>query len=198
MESNRRFGEFCPICHGILESNGSNELKCLKCNEKFFYQDNHKVWKNDKIVDIAYKDPESSVLSNLFPRIILIDGITYHSLEAFFRGLCWNGSQSVLENEIAILSGLNAWRIRYVLPDWRQKQILYHNGKEIPRESEEYQRLLEYAYDCMFEQSIIFQNALRKTKGKILMHTLGNHNPKETLLTEEEYMRMLLRERDRL
>ena len=198
MDSKERFGRICPICHGFLDSNGPNELKCLKCEERFQYQENHKVWKNDKIVDIAYLDPETSVLSNLFPRIISIDGIKYHSLEAFFRGLCWNGSQSVLENEIAILSGMNAWRVRYALPDWRQKQIVYYSGKEIPRESDEYQRLLEHAYDCVFEQSAVFQNALQKTQGKILMHTLGNHNPRETLLTEQEYMNMLRRERDRL
>ena len=119
-------------------------------------------------------------------------------MEAFLRGLCWNGSQSVLENEIAILSGLNAWRVRNVLPDWREKQILYHNGKEIPRDSEEYQKLLEKAYDCAFEQSTIFRLALQKMRGRILMHTIGKHNPRETLLTEEEFIQMLRREQDRL
>lgn len=198
MDSKERFGRFCPICHGFLDNNGPNELKCMNCEEIFRYHDDHKVWKNDKIVDIAYADPETSVLSNLFPRIVLIDGVIYHSFEAFLRGLCWNGSSKVLGREIAILSGMDAWRVRYALPDWREKQVLYHGGKEIHRESEEYQELLKYAYDCTFEQSEIFRDALRNTQGKILMHTLGKCDRRETLLTKEEFTRMLRRERDRL
>lgn len=189
----------CFLCGEELEYNYSDALFCPHCKEAFTYDASHKVWKNHKIVDITYRDAESSCLSNLYRHPVLMkDGVVYQSMEAFFHGLCWSESKTVLEKEIAPLYGMDAWRIRYVLPDWRETQILHFDGHDILRESHDYQRLLREAYDKLFDQSAIFRLALQKTEGKLLMHSMGSNDPKETLLTSEEYMKMLHRERRRL
>lgn len=183
----------CPLCGGELEY--GIMAKCRYCHEEFIYHFGYKVWKNPNILDIGYLDPESSTLSNLFPHPLqLDDGITYGSVEAFLRGLCWNGKRKVLREEIAPLSGMDAWRIRFILPDWREKQVLYFDGEEYERESDKYQQLLEYVYDNLRMQSELFRLALEKYKLRLIMHTMGTLDPKNTLLTVKEYMRMLNRE----
>ena len=62
----------------------------------------------------------------------------------------------------------------------------------------EYKDIIEKAYDALLEQSIIFRLALKKTSDKILMHTIGEKDPTKTLLTPDEYIRNLNRQRNRL
>ena len=194
--------ECCPICGGELTSMVSGNTMCTKCKELFEYNSSRKIWKNRNIIDIAYLDPNSSVLSNLFPHVFAMSTIygmiKFASMEAFFRCLCLNNDTIDAIYDLANLSGMDAYRVRHALPDWRVSQKVFWNGKYIERESEEYKELLKNAYDTMFECNPLFRMALKKTKGKILMHTMGETNPKETLLTPNEYMEMLNRERDRL
>ena len=84
------------------------------------------------------------------------------------------------------------------MPDWRKTQIVYWNDTPIARQSDEYECLIEKAYDALLEQSIIFRLALKKTSDKILMHTIGEKDPTKTLLTPDEYIRNLNRQRNRL
>ena len=191
----------CPLCGGVIDYHSYGAC-CLKCKEVFSFEPVKKLWKNPYIVDISYHDPESSALSNLFPHNFKMDTdydvIEFASMEAFLRTLCWNGSDNGIISEIARLSGYDAWRVRHALPDWRETQILYWNNIPHHRESSSYFQLLEVAYDQLFECSAIFREALKKTKGKTLIHSIGTTNPKETLLTPKEYISLLNRERNKL
>lgn len=194
--------ESCPICNGEVEYTETG-AHCLKCNEIFGYNSKRKLWKNENILDISYQDPESSVLSNLFPHkfTMYIDNgynkVELASMEAFFRCLCCDGLDSRIFPEIACLSGMDSYRVRHALVDWRKSGMLSWDSKVFYRDSEHYQNLLKEAYDQLFDCSILFREALKKTKGKILMHSIGKTDTKETLLTKYEYIAMLNRERER-
>ena len=191
----------CPVCGGEVLY-GTDNCFCVDCKRIFVYDVSCKVWKGDKICDIAYRDHETSTLSNLFPHEFSMNTmygpITFASMEAFLRSLTWGGPHNSFFEEVGKLYGYDAWCVRYILPDWRKTQIVYWNDTPIARQSDEYECLIEKAYDALLEQSIIFRLALKKTSDKILMHTIGEKDPTKTLLTPDEYIRNLNRQRNRL
>lgn len=148
------------------------------------------------IIDISYKDEKTAALSNLFPYQFLIDDVQCSSMEGFLRSLCISDETRVgrlQKKELCSLSGVNAYRIRYYLPDWRKNQIVYWNRKEISRESEEYNKLLERAYDALFQNNLFKLVLSNVPKDATLIHSIGNKDKKETLLTAEEYIFQLNR-----
>lgn len=59
------------------------------------------------------------------------------------------------------------------------------------RDSDQFQGLVRKAYRAMFEQCPDFYEALQATKNKRLYHSIGNRNPKDTFLTEQELCNIL-------
>ena len=59
-------------------------------------------------------------------------------------------------------------------------------GKPYDRLSDEYQSLLDRAYQALFDQSERFRTALAATGAARLTHTIGKSDPCETILTAEE------------
>jgi hypothetical protein len=80
---------------------------------------------------------------------------------------------------------------------WFKTQILYWQGVEYKRDSQEYQDLLDRAYDALFENKN-FQRALRASGNSTLTHSMGKRKVSETVLTEQEFCSRLMRLRDRL
>ena len=142
------------------------------------------------------------MLSNLFPHKFTMhtkyDAIEFNCMEAFLRALCWNGSEIGIISEVAKLHGEDVFCVSNVLPDWCNTQVLYWNCEPYHRESGAYHKLIEMAFDRLFDSSALFREALKKTKGKILICSEGESDPKVTLLTKNEYLSMLERERNRL
>ena len=68
---------------------------------------------------------------------------------------------------------------------------LYWKGKPIDRFSEEYLTLLKRVYHARFEHDANFRKALEYTKNKKLIHTVGKSDPKETILTDAEFINLL-------
>ena len=92
-----------------------------------------------------------------------------------------------------------AYKARLTLPDWRVKQELYFNGKSYDRHSQEYQDLITRAYDCLFESNDIFREiVLPRFKDCTLIHSIGETNSNETILTASEYLYQLRRLMDKL
>lgn len=146
-------------------------------------------------------------------------GEEYASMEAFLRYL-WCNTREVaaackptrgcrksftpIRDEIAQLYGLDAVYVKNVLPDWKKEQGFYIYEEvcvapcevkmvkhKVKRKSEEYQNILNKAYQFLFEDSILFRMALYQTKGKTLIHSIGKDDPKETILTREEFINNL-------
>jgi hypothetical protein len=80
---------------------------------------------------------------------------------------------------------------------WWRDQTLYWQGQVFPRHSEEYQILLDRAFDAL-AQNPSFQKALLATGEATLTHSLGKSNPSETVLTRAEFCSRLMRIRRKL
>lgn len=69
---------------------------------------------------------------------------------------------------------------------WWREQKLYQQGKVIDRHGDEYQELLDRAFDSLSENSG-FRRALLATHNATLQHSIGKKNPSETILTRNEF-----------
>ena len=185
----------CPVCGAFVEMFQHTHYVC-NCG-----------WDSlENTVDIAYKDPESAALSNLFPHKFVFRSrefgnnvpVTCLSMESFLQSLRvndWKLQKQICEN----YSGYIAWKLRFALNDWRKDGIVYWDDVPIKRESEKYKRLITAAYDCLFESNDVFRElVLPHFKGKYLIHSFGCAVESETLLTEEEYRYQLNRLMERV
>lgn len=181
----------CPVCGNIATFFHHTHYICSKCK-----------WDSlINTVDISYSDPNSSVLSNLFPHKFLFytrgkgsfDDTHCISMESFLQSLRVKdpGLQKyICEN----YSGINAQKLKACLRDWREDGYLYWNGIAIKRDSATYHELITTAYDCLFEGNPIFRECvLPQFKGMHLIHSIGKDSESETLLTECEFRYQLNR-----
>lgn len=84
-------------------------------------------------INISYKDKDvrtnsTAAFSNLFPYEFELDGIKCASMEGFLRSLMIDDNTPIGKQakiEICKLSGLNAYKIRYQLRDWRKTQTVF-------------------------------------------------------------------------
>lgn len=158
-------------------------------------------------INISFKSDDikkysSAAFSNLFPYDFSLDGIECASMEGFLRSLTVDDSCSIVnknaKEQICKLSGINAYKIRYQLRDWRKTQTVFWKGKEIKRDGAEYQELLTRAYDSLFENDLFKLVLSSLNDDDEITHSIGSHDKKETLLTGEEYIYQLNRLRKRL
>ncbi|MBQ8042955.1 MAG: hypothetical protein IJ272_02240 [Clostridia bacterium] len=182
----------CPVCGSSAELFQHTYYICPKCN-----------WDSlVNTVDIAYGDPASSVLSNLFPHKFLFytktrpgifDDTHCLSMESFLQSLRVKEAsfqKYICEN----YSGPMVQKLKVCLRDWREDGYLYWNGIAINRDSLTYHELITTAYDCLFESNPIFRECvLPKFKGVHLIHSIGKDYESETLLTESEFRYQLNR-----
>ena len=150
------------------------------------------VWVQEqcgKAVDVWSTKPyPANVLSNLYPNAFDIDGVKCASMEGFLQSLKHSDPQ--LQKKICALSGKDAKERS--ITDWQATQTVYWQGKPIGRQSSEFQTLLFRAYRSLFQQNETFRTALDSTKGKRLYHTRGLTDPQKTILTEQEFCKLLM------
>jgi hypothetical protein len=82
--------------------------------------------------------------------------------------------------------------------NWQRRQLLYWQGEAIERESDQYQKLLDEAFEALFTQSEGARRALLATHDAVLTHSIGKRNPKDTVLTQQEFCSRLHKVRARL
>jgi predicted NAD-dependent protein-ADP-ribosyltransferase YbiA (DUF1768 family) len=129
----------------------------------------------------------SFVLSNLYPSRFELDGVEMNSMEGFLQSL--KTSDEMRQREICSLMRKEAKKAGRTLNfDGRR---LHWQGKTVDRFSDEYQSLLRRAFAAKLKQDDEFRDALTATSGKKLVHSIGKQNPKETILTEKEYINIL-------
>ena len=137
----------------------------------------------------------SSALSNFAGHRFTIDGVVCYSMEGFLQSLKFKSVE--MQEEVCKLIGKKA-KFKGKKKQWWRDQILYWRGVPIKRDSNEYQGLLDRAYQCMFDQSESFRDALRASLGATLTHSMGKNKIQETVLTEAEFCGRLSRLRDML
>lgn len=168
----------CPACsnNAYLYDLDTPHYTCKACG-----------WDSDvNTFDIAYKDNNTAVLSNLFPHAFVIDGVKCASMESFIQSLR-EEKVEVQKTICSDYSGMMAHKMKLCLRDWRPSGIVFWQGKPINRFSNEYTELMTRAYDCLFEQSILFKEILFRKRHFHLIHSMGCDDIHETLLTEKEY-----------
>ena len=136
----------------------------------------------------------SNALSNFAPHPFVIDGVECNSMEGFLQSLKFTSID--MQREVCKLVG-KAAKFKGRGKNWRVKQKLYWNGVEYDRSSDEYQDLLDRAFDALSENTG-FQKALLASGNSVLTHELGKSKENETVLTKREFISRLNKIRDKL
>ncbi len=134
----------------------------------------------------------SAALSNFTPHPFEIDGVACNSMEGFLQSLKFESIE--MQKYVCTLVG-KAAKFKGKKKKWYQKQVLYWKGEVYKRDSEEYQLLLNRAYNALYENEG-FRKALDSTKGCVLTHSIGKSKQNETVLTASEFCSRLTYLRD--
>lgn len=136
----------------------------------------------------------SAALSNFAPHPFVIDGVACASMEGFLQSLKFK--EPAMQIEVCKLVG-KAAKFKGKKKKWWRAQTLYWQGQEFKRDSQEYQDLLDRAFDAL-AQNIGFQKALLATGKATLTHSIGKSKMQETVLTKQEFCSRLTKIRDKL
>ena len=136
----------------------------------------------------------SATLSNFSPHPFVIDGVECNSMEGFLQSLKFSTPE--MQKEVCKLVG-KAAKFKGKKKKWWRTQTLWWQGVEIPRDSEEYQVLLDRAFDAL-AQNNGFRAALLATGNSVLTHSIGKTKITETVLTRQEFCSRLMKIRERL
>ena len=125
----------------------------------------------------------SANLSNFSPHAFTVDGIECNSMEGFLQSLKFQDPE--MQKHVCTLVGKKA-KFKGKKKKWFKTQTLYWQGKEIPRDSDRYQELLDTAFNAL-AQNTSFQKALLATQNATLTHSIGKKKTSETVLTRQEF-----------
>ena len=89
-------------------------------------------------------------LSNFAPHGFVIDGVECASMEGFLQSLKFSNPD--MQKEVCKLIG-RAAKSKGANKNWQQKQTLYWQGKTYKRNSQEYQDLLDRAFNALAENT---------------------------------------------
>jgi len=155
------------------------------------YDDAHQLigecekWIN---IGIMIKSPLSRILSNLFPYDFEFRGFQLKSLEGFFQGIKFKNPD--IQKYVFAYNGINAYYMKAASDyHWQDDGNLYWQGVSIKRDSADYEALVDELY-ISAAQNPLFRQALKNTD-RPLIHSIGNTNPLETVLTRFEYERQI-------
>jgi len=145
------------------------------------------------MVDIGSgKGYPSSSLSNFAPHPFVIDEVECNSMEGFLQSLKFKEME--MQKHVCTLVGKKA-KFKGKKKKWWKEQTLYWKGEAIPRKSIDYSLLIDKAYNELFKNTK-FKKALLSTKGQPLKHSIGKSDKSKTVLTENEFVRILTKMRD--
>lgn len=153
----------------------------------------------DTVLDIMSKAEQPlNILSNFHPNEFELDGIQCASMEGFLQSLKTNDPDEqirvcALNGATAKLYFAHTWKnLR-----WKLTGVLCWKGQKIKRTSRAYELLLDRAYAALAENPQ-FAAALLATGDAVLVHSIGKHNRRLTVLTEAEFVSRLMNIRDEL
>lgn len=128
-------------------------------------------------------------LSNMYPNTFFFDGVRCESMEGLLQA--FKLRDEAKQAAMCAQSGYEAKLLGKTGDGWRSTQTLHWKGKVYDRDSIEYQKLLDRAYQALSENRG-FQNALLETAGHTLTHRLGSTDPHYTVLTQAEFLTRLV------
>lgn len=133
-------------------------------------------------------------LSNFTPHPFIIDNIECASMEGFLQSLKFKDAN--MQVEVCKLVGRQA-KFKGKPKKWYRDQTLYWQGQSIARDSDEYQNLLDKAFNSLAKNEG-FRKALIDTRYAIIKHSIGKSKKNETVLTSSEFCGRLMRMRTQI
>jgi len=166
--------------------NAQTEDKALTPHQKKV----EKLCQKGKAIDIWSTKPyPSNVLSNLYDWPFEFDGVKCGSIEGFLQAI--KSPDIETQKRICAMDGHTAKK--HSTSEWKKDQTVYWKDESFKRQSKRFYELLSQAYDAMASQNPDFVKALHETDGKRLFHCNGKADPTDTILTEKEFCKELLR-----
>lgn len=166
-------------------------------NGELVEDEEKKYAEGSNFINVGYnfKNSLSRNLSNLYPIHFKFRGKWVNSIEGVLQGI--KHKDKKLQNLVLKYSGLDAYHTRgsNTLDFWGKSGILYWQGKQIKRDSEEYQIFLDELYLSAIKNPL-YKKCLVSTDEKYILHHIGNENINETVLTRFEYEQRLNSLRD--
>ena len=138
-----------------------------------------------------------NVLCNFSPANFWFNGVHVASMEGFIQSLKCPDAETQREICLTIADEAKEMGRRYERDGTFDGRTLYWQGRRFDRRSEEYQALLQAAYEARWLGDPEFRDVLQITNGYKLTHKIGKKDLKETVLTEDEFIRHLDILRDR-
>jgi hypothetical protein len=135
----------------------------------------------------------ASSLSNFSPHPFTIDEVECSSMEGFLQSLKFKNPE--MQKHVCTLVGKKA-KFKGKKKKWFRDQTLYWQGEALDRSGDEYQALLDRAFEAMYEQSDSFRRALKATQKATLTHSIGKKDESKTILTVREFCGRLTRLRN--
>lgn len=136
----------------------------------------------------------SAALSNFAPHPFVFDGVECNSMEGLLQSFKFSNPE--MQREVCKLVGKQA-KFKGKKKKWFKTQTLFWQCKEFKRDSEEYQELLDRAFDALSTNEG-FKRALLATGHSTLTHSIGKTKQSETVLTRTEFCSRLTAIRERL
>jgi len=146
----------------------------------------------DKNWDICYKfNFPYNVLCNFTASQFKHDGVKIYSMEGFLQSL--KVKDKPTQEKICTLPGFLAKKVgNYLKKSGKfDRTTVYWQGQEYNRNTKEFTKVIDRAYDSKFKQDRLFRTVLNSSKGRTLTHTIGKSDPMDTILTEEEFIQHL-------
>jgi predicted NAD-dependent protein-ADP-ribosyltransferase YbiA (DUF1768 family) len=137
----------------------------------------------------------AGALSNFSPHPFVLDGINIASMEGFLQSLKFSNPE--MQVEVCRLVGKKA-KFKGKGKRWQKDGKLWWRGQEVDRFSQDYQDLLDRAYEAMFTQSNSARDALLASRDAVFQHSLGKNKETDTILTTQEFCSRLTKIRTKL
>ena len=139
----------------------------------------------------------SGALSNFTPHPFVFDDVPVMSMEGFLQSLKFDKEH--IQIEVCKMVGMQAKRRGFARNKaWKTKQTLWWRGVPFDRHGEDYQKLLDRAYQAMFDQNDGFRAALAASGNATFTHSIGKNKESDTVLTESEFCSRLTKLRNSL
>jgi len=162
----------------------------LYCDGELLKDENGYISESSKWINVSYglKGTFPKLLSNLFNYNFKFYDCDFGSIEGFFQGIKYKDID--LQKQVFKYSGREAVSLKdATLYDWTKTGNIYFLGKEIKRDSLEYDQLVNELYISAI-QNKLYRNAIKNCPLPII-HAIGKESKKETVFTRYEFELML-------
>ena len=148
-------------------------------------------------MDIKSKaDPPANLVSNFNPYEFWFCGVKCACAEGPLQA--FKEPNPAIQIELCKLTGKEAKLQGQTRNEsWKATQTLWWQGEAYPRDSYEYQELLDLLFEALARNESFRENLLA-TGYEILTHSIGSSDPSQTILTEAELCLRLMSLRERI